>query len=89
MDIDRFIPIIDRVNFEAIRALDGSDFPHTYDEWLELLRKEKILRHQRSIRFTEIQVNVSEFTGHCHRVGKAPTMKLLYQFALEKGYGHT
>jgi hypothetical protein len=78
LDIDRYIPAIDPVNFEAIRALNGSDFPSTYDEWLKLLADQKILRHQRSVRFTEIQVNVSEFTAYCRRIGKAPTMERPY-----------
>lgn len=87
-DIDRYMPAISSVNFEAIRALGGSDFPSTYDEWLKLLMEQRIDRVQKGKRPEPVEINVTEFTAYCRRVGKAPTMEALYHLAVDKGYGH-
>lgn len=89
LDIDKFLPEIDRVNFEAIRVLDGADFPGTYDEWLNLLAKQRIDRVQKGHRPESVQINTTEFVAYCRRVGKAPTMERLYHLAVEKGFGHS
>lgn len=82
-----YYPKLSPANFHALRSGPDLNLPDTYNEWLNLSRKqmrEIILAGDSPI---EIEIDPDEFARFCHTLRAARTFDRLLQFAAEKGSG--
>jgi hypothetical protein len=74
-------PQISEDEFEGFLALmgSGSDFPQTYDDWMEYRR-----RNDEGRSVNSIEVSAQEFSDYCNACGPAPSPTMLEAFATAK-----
>ena len=82
-----FLDWIEAQDYPAIRSLQGSDLPDTYDEWFKLHTKKKIERGRIGYIVELIPVYPKEFLRYCRGAGVAANGKSLEAFVLGRGTG--
>jgi hypothetical protein len=82
-----FLDWITPEDYEAIRGLQGSDLPDTYDEWFKLHTTKKIERGHVGDTVELVRVYPHEFIRYCRGAGAAATGHSLNIFAQGRGAG--
>lgn len=80
-----FLPRISPQNYKAIRDLNGSDLPGTYDEWFKLFTKARLEYGQVGYDIHEIEIDPHKFAQYCRAIGMPADGQRLLNFAEEKG----
>lgn len=81
------LPSISQRDYDAFSRLNDSDLPETYDEWLKIHAKMKVLGSQAGYILEERQVDPREFVRYCSPRGLAPNVNSLLIFVQEKAAG--
>ena len=79
-----FIPVIDTSDYDAFQRILNNSLPDTYDEWGEVHVKEAADILGQGNEYCEVQVYPVEFARYCTTRRTSPTIRLLYEFAMEK-----
>lgn len=80
-----FFPLIASQDYEAFRDILGSDLPGTYDEWLQLHRKDVAEHRRQLIETSEVEVYPDEFAGFLRAYRTGAGLSALKDFAFAKG----
>jgi hypothetical protein len=82
------IPVVAQHDCESFRDFLNPDLPDTYDEWLKLHSKEGYNLASQGRETKEVKIYPNEFFGFCLTRGDQRNLKMLENFAIEKGSGH-
>ena len=84
-----FTPAISAANYQAFREIINGDLPDTYDEWLQLANKRSLENIGMGHVSQPVDVDPSEFARFLKSVGPSANLHWLYNFAQQKGSGHS
>jgi hypothetical protein len=86
---DEFIfPEILQHEHEALRRLIKDDFPQTYEEWPDLVKKRRIEETQAGNNFKQVYIQPNEFIRYCRAIQQNHSWVSLGNFAKEKAVGN-
>lgn len=71
-------------DYPAFVRLPGSDFPKTYNEWLNLTRDQATHFREAGNVVVFVRVQSDEFSRHCRAKGAANNLNEFYRFLAEK-----
>ena len=80
----RNMPLICADDYNALRRIQNSDFPHTYDEWLKHSARRTTDLLAKGYVIIEVKVEPDEFIRDCADRRARPDIKSLEDFALKK-----
>ncbi len=78
------LPTFRPQDYDAFRSMPDLNLPHTYDEWLNLHREERLQCRDHGNTAVDVEINPDEFTRFCAENGTARDRKSLRVFAMKK-----
>ena len=81
-----FLPVIDPNDYDEFQRILNNALPETCDEWGDLHAKETANILGEGNEYCEVQVYPVEFARFCTTRRTSPSLKLLYEFAMEKAW---